>query len=243
MTEQNSRQEADLPFWMGFVFFLVVVFCCVYLSMAAQRWLQDSQQLPISQIKIDGEPQYVTNLELYQALQSQLSKSFFSLDVNQAQAALQQINWVEFVAVRKEWPETLKVYVVEQEPVAIWNQDYLLNQKGEVFQADKSRLKTNLPLLSGPEGSAPRVWQIYQQFAGLLNLHGLTAQALTVSERFSIQLNLTTGVALKLGRENGEHRVRRFLKYYPQLQQRHDLKYVDLRYDTGFAVGENETQS
>ncbi|WP_017444414.1 cell division protein FtsQ/DivIB [Gayadomonas joobiniege] len=235
--------EINAPFWMGVVFFLAVVVSCVYLFLAAQKWLQDSQQLPISQLKVAGERHYVSHNELYKALQPELHKSFFMLDVNRAQAALQQINWVEYASVRKEWPETLNIFVVEQKPVAVWNQDYLLNENGEIFQADKNRLDRELPELTGPPDAAKRVWETYQQYASLLKLHGFEAQALMISPRFSMQLKLKGGLQLKLGRENGETRVKRFLRHYSELQHQENLEYVDLRYDTGFAVGKKVSQS
>ena len=42
--------------------------------------------------------------------------------------------WVYSVAVRKQWPNELKIYVVDQNPVALWNGDFLINQAGKFFK-------------------------------------------------------------------------------------------------------------
>lgn len=74
-----------------------------------------------------------------------------------------------------------------------------------------------------------------------------------MSERFSWQLTLSDGVLLNLGREDRIVRIQRFMDIYPRIKsqaliENSSLKkkkksthkvidYIDLRYDTGLAVG------
>jgi cell division protein FtsQ len=59
-----------------------------------------------------------------------------------------------------------------------------------------------------------------------------------LSERFAWQVQLNNGIKLNLGRQEFINRLQRFINLYPLLQQdERDINYVDLRYDTGMAVG------
>ncbi len=75
----------------------------------------------------------------------------------------------------------------------------------------------------------------------LLKFSQFTIAELVLSERFAWQLTLNDGVTLNLGRENRIERVQRFMDVYPQIMQNkaadQQINYVDLRYDTGLAVG------
>jgi cell division protein FtsQ len=66
----------------------------------------------------------------------------------------------------------------------------------------------------------------------------LPVKELFLSERFAWQLTLKNEIALNLGRQEFIDRLQRFVDIYPLLkQQPRAVKYVDLRYDTGLAVG------
>ena len=61
--------------------------------------------------------------------------NFFQVDVNDVQHQISQLPWIYSVSVRKKWPNELKIYVVDQLPVAQWNGDFLINNEGKAFQA------------------------------------------------------------------------------------------------------------
>jgi cell division protein FtsQ len=135
----------------------------------------------------------------------------------------------------------LKIYVVDQTPIAIWNGDFLINQYGKAFQADTTRLNTGLPTFFGPEGSEHIALENFDNLSKLLKFSELSIDELLLTERHSWQLTLNNGVMLNLGRENKIERVQRFMDVYPQIiktkKENQQVDYVDLRYDTGLAVG------
>ena len=81
--------------------------------------------------------------------------NFFQVNVNEVQQQVAQLPWVYSVSVRKHWPNELKIYVVDQTPIAMWNGDFLLNQFGKAFQAHSTALTHALPEFFGPEHPAP----------------------------------------------------------------------------------------
>jgi cell division protein FtsQ len=72
----------------------------------------------------------------------------------------------------------------------------------------------------------------------LLNISGQKIALLSLSERFAWQVKLHNQVLLKLGRQEYINRLQRYIDVYPLLlQEEKSVAYVDLRYDTGLAVG------
>jgi cell division protein FtsQ len=225
-------------FYAGVVFFIAAVLALVWAAIALNNWLHSQQSAPVKQVRLYGDFEQIDASALHQTLQRQYVGNFFSVNVDQVQQFLLQQPWVYQVAVRKQWPDALVVVVTEQQPVAIWNQQQLLNTQGELFQAPIQQLKTELPMLTGPEGSQQDALAMFRHMQGLLALHKFNAVALGLTARFSWQLSLSNGVALQLGREDTLKRVQRFIELYPVISKHKTeaVAEVDLRYDTGIAV-------
>nr|WP_285229742.1 cell division protein FtsQ/DivIB [Motilimonas eburnea] len=191
----------------------------------------------MSELILLGERQYVSDDEVRQVLLAiPESQNFFTLDVNQLQENLQSMPWVYSASVRKRWPDRLKVFLQEQRPSAFWNETDLLNIKGEVFNAPQDKIQAPLVYLYGPEHSSKEVLEVYQQLESLLALNGFSIDGLELTHRYAWNIQLKQGIELKLGREQRVDRVQRFIDIYPLLDAQ-KVAYVDLRYDTGVAVG------
>jgi cell division protein FtsQ len=225
-------------YYAGVLFFLAAVLALVYAIVAVSNWMNSQQAAPVQQVRLYGDFARIDAGALLQTLRQQYVGNFFSVNVDQVQQFLLQQPWVYQVAVRKQWPDALVVVVTEQQPVAIWNQQQLLNEQGEVFTAPLEQLKTELPMLTGPDGSQQDALTMFRHMQGLLALHKFNAIALGLTERFSWQLNLSNGVALQLGREDTLKRVQRFIDLYPVITKHKTeaVAEIDLRYDTGVAV-------
>ena len=247
-TEQKQSDTNQAPAWtfgLGLAFFLIVLFslisACWWLS---QRFL-GQESVPVSSIVVSGEMPYSTRSDIITAIDNIDLGNFFKVNVNDIQTQVLALPWVYSVAVRKQWPNELKIYVVDQTPVAQWNGDFLLNQFGKAFQADISRISHHIPQFFGPEGSELLALENYSNLSDLLEYKALAIDELVLSERFSWQLTLSDGVTLNLGREERVERVQRFMDAYSlikaQIKTEKDknqaVDYIDLRYDTGLAVG------
>lgn len=235
-------KELEPPPWkkkefLGGVAFLMMVFVAVWLfAMAVYDWLLDEQKVPLKQVQVSGELTWLLPQDIEAAIRQNQPHSLFGINVDQAHADIEELPWVYQASIRKSWPDTLKVYVIEQEAVARWNQDLLLNRFGGIFNADFTGEK--LPLLFGPGGSELTVLEGFKAMQGLLQNSGLVIDELSLSERYAWNLELHNGVSLRLGRTEFMDRLQRFIDVYPLLLK-HDksVSYVDLRYDTGLAVG------
>ena len=128
--------------------------------------------------------------------------------------------------------------MVEQLPIARWVSDGFLNHVGDVFRTESGEQLQRLPLLLGPEGSAPALVANYQRLAELLRPLGLKVDRLGVDERGQVEAPLAGGVQRVRGGEEFIERMQRFVALYSnELAARFDqVQRIDLRYANGVAV-------
>jgi cell division protein FtsQ len=249
----TSVNQQALSFGLGLAFFICVLISLISIGWWLKNTLIDQENLPVNSVVISGEMPYTKQEEVLTAMNTINLGNFFQVDVNEIQSKVSALPWVYSVSVRKQWPNEVKIYVVDQTPIALWNGDFLLNQFGKAFQADNRILTHPLPHFFGPEGSELLALENYNNLNDLLEYRDLSIDELVLSERFSWQLTLNDGVMLNLGREERVKRVQRFMDVYPLIkthlehqskQKNNDKKhlkqavdYIDLRYDTGLAVG------
>ncbi|UTV28082.1 cell division protein FtsQ/DivIB [Photobacterium atrarenae] len=229
--------------WGGMTFFLAVIGFIAWLLSAGLTWMTDANRLPLSQLVIQGELTYLKADDVRRGILAlEHLGSFMTQDVDEIQLALEALPWVARASVRKQWPDTIKVFLVEHQPAAVWNRQHLVNTNGEVFRAAAAQVRElGLVELSGPEGSSAEVLAAQREMQPKLQRAGLEMAQLALNERRSWRVWLTNGIRLELGREGRMERLMRFISLYPELEQQGKaITYVDLRYDTGAAVGWNQ---
>lgn len=251
-TQVAISDEQDMavrtPFLIGFPIFVVVIAALIYAGFSAYQWLQDEQRLPVQEIVISGDLTMLDTNKLKSLVRDKAKGSFFALDVDYVHRLLEEQPWVYRASVRKRWPSKLYIHILEQTAVAIWNDDLLLNRYGDTFEGlnvqhrsfseAQSTQLAQLPQLFGPMGSEKTALTGYTHMQRLLNTSGQKIAQLSLSERFAWQAKLNNDVMLKLGRQEYINRLQRYIDVYPLLlQQEQSVAYVDLRYDTGLAVG------
>jgi cell division protein FtsQ len=249
----STENQRALSFGLGLAFFVCVLISLVSLGWWLTQIFIEQEHSPVNSIVITGEMPYTQREEVIAALSDVDLGNFFQVNVNDIQAQVSALPWVYSVAVRKQWPNEVKIYVVDQTPIALWNGDFILNQFGNAFQAQRTALKQALPEFFGPEGSELLALENFHNLNDLLEYRNLRIDELILSERFSWQLTLNNGIRLNLGREERVKRVQRFMDVYPLIktylaeqenaknnekkQIKQAVDYIDLRYDTGLAVG------
>jgi cell division protein FtsQ len=199
--------------------------------------LQDPQFMPVKVVRIDGQLQRLKREDLERAVAAELHGGFFSIDVAAMRSAALELPWVDRVDVRLVWPETLQMNVTEQQPLARWQEDRLLNLRGELFQPVASEIPEGLPVLSGPDGSEIEVVGRYRELKAELAVLGLVVTKVVLDARRAWTVITDSGLVIKLGSKDSVARLARFIRIYPALQaEQREMMQVDLRYPNGFAV-------
>ncbi|MEO8165787.1 MAG: cell division protein FtsQ/DivIB [Betaproteobacteria bacterium] len=190
---------------------------------------------PLREIQITGDLAHLTREQVEVVATKELRGNFFTVDLRQARAAFEKLPWIRRVNVRRNWPDRLVFAVEEYQPIARWGSAALVSAQGNVFEA---AVNTTLPILMGPERTAPEVVTHFRMFERALEPVGRHIAILTLSPRRAWVLKLDDGMVLELGRDNLESRLAGFVSAYESTVARlpHPATYVDLRYPNGFAV-------
>ncbi|UVK77777.1 MAG: cell division protein FtsQ [Sodalis sp. Fse] len=234
----NGRQLA------GLMFLLMVLGIIVWGYWKIVAWMEDADRVPLSQFMVTGDHHCTTNEDIRQSILALgQPASFMRLDVNEIQQQLERLPWIKQVSVRKQWPDELKIHLVEYVPVARWNDLNMLDSSGKAFSVPVEHVgKQSMPMLYGPDGSEKDVLACYRIFNEVLSSAKFQLKAVCMSARYSWQLMLQNNIRLELGRYDKVRRLQRFIEIYPFLLQQawndnKRISYVDLRYDLGLAVG------
>ncbi|BET97937.1 cell division protein FtsQ [Xenorhabdus taiwanensis] len=225
----------------GIAFFLMVVGTIIWGGWMTLDWMKDPDRLPLSKLVLTGERHYTTNDDVRQAILSLGSPgTFMTQDVNVIQEQIEQLPWIRQITVRKQWPDELKIHLVEYVPYARWNDTQLLDAEGRVFSLPIERSANGqYPMLYGPEGKEKETLNEYHTMATFLEKHQMKLKAVIMTARNAWQLILDNDIRLELGNRDKMKRMKRFVELYPVLLKNTEKRvaYVDLRYDSGAAVG------
>lgn len=208
-------------------------------------WMVRMPSLPVRQVVFAEPLSHTRRIEVEQVLPAALRGNFFSVNLDLVRGTLEKLPWVRRVAVRRVWPARLEVSVEEHKPVARWGEGRgeLVNSHAEVFSAAlPEALAEQLPLLYGPQGTAPEVLKRYSEFVSAFRPIGEKPVQLVLSPRLAWRTRLANGMQVELGREQQKApvslRLARFVDIYPELIASRPSRpaVVDLRYPNGFAV-------
>ncbi len=201
--------------------------------------LFDPATLPISQVRIEGDFTRLSPADLQRRVSGKAQGGFFNLNVDAVRLALLAEPWVSRIAVKRVWPDTLRVIVTEQSPAARWGERGLLNTAGQYFAPEAGGIPPQLPLLNGPPGSELVLFNRFKDLQAGLEAAGLSIKALNLDERRAWSLRLGNGARVILGRHDFEARLRRLLRLVPVVlaeERERRAETIDMRYTNGFAV-------
>ncbi|ASJ75884.1 cell division protein FtsQ/DivIB [Granulosicoccus antarcticus] len=252
---RRAGRPSSMTRWsIGALGFVILV----GVSVAVSNFAKNPERFPVSNVDILGTVDYVDRNSLKESVGQHIGKGFYGLDIDEVRESIEILPWVAQVRVSRIWPSRLEVRVEEHEPSARWNDDQLLSKHLEVFappqlQLDDPRYNqwrevfAKLPEIRGAEGRQSELFDAFRQYQHDLAQFGLTLEKLDEDERGSQLLVLSNQVTVRLGYEEQELRMQRFLDVYKRMQakiERHaaiSTAIFDMRYSNGFALGGVET--
>ncbi len=196
------------------------------------------QEPGIRSIKIAGKLDHLNRKVLEDTVDGALNGGFFSLDVEAVREATLALPWVADVSVRRVWPHSLHLTVVERRPVARWGAAQLLEASGRRFAPSVDSIPQSLPLFLGPRGSEREMLEAFRGLRPRLAAVGLGIQRIQLSPRRTWSIRLAQGPVVVLDAESFPASVRRFIEVWPEvLAPKTDrIESIDMRYANGFAV-------
>jgi len=244
----------------NFIANTLALLAVIALIAGAVVWVAQRPYFAISRIQIEplqsDEFSYVSAASVQATIAGRVSGNFFSVDLNDTRHLLETVPWVRHAQVRRVWPDALRIQIEEQQPLALWNENQMINTWGESFSANQGELAddASLPQLNGPVSSERLVVQRYAEIARWFAPLNLSVDEVTLSPRYAWEVKLSDGVRLSLGRDPAADvadphgrsgalpfaaRIERFVQAWPTLTERLDgraISSADLRYSNGFAI-------
>jgi len=205
-------------------------------------WLVQRPNFALREIRIEGDTEHINSPTVRASVVGRLKGNFFTIDLDAARQAFEQMPWVRRASVRRVWPNALAVSLEEYKPLGTWGSDQLVSTNGELFTANQGELDEDLPAFDGPDGSAKEVVARYRDFEKWFAPLGLTPDEVTLSPRYAWTVKLSNGMQVELGRERNAdtlaERAHRLIAAWTAVTQRwgKDIEYADLRYPNGFAI-------
>ena len=198
-----------------------------------------SEVFPVRDIDINGELRQLQPEVIHTVAEEYTKGGFFMADVDGLQQELLRDPWVHDVVVRRRWPDTISLDIVEERAFARWRNKGFLSYSGDFFLlTDVDVLHHSLPLMSGPEQSHKEVFARYQYISEVLAPARLRVLELHSSARNSWTVKLSNGWMVHLGREKLERNLRRLVAIVNNVLtgRSSEVGVVDMRYENGYAV-------
>ncbi len=193
---------------------------------------------PIRYVRVEGYFQYLTKNDLQSVLQPQLSSGFWETDVQSIQQAISALEWIESANVKRIWPDTIAVQVMEKIPYCRWGEKSLITENGDLFTPDDITPFLGLPVVDGPTQQHLKVLETMQGIKTTLADQSLDLTEFKINGRGAWRIKLASGLEIQLGHNDQLKKLNRFLKSLAVLEASKiaAMATVDLRYPNGYAV-------
>jgi len=154
--------------------------------------------LAIDSVEITGQSE-TSEVDVLAGLGIGPFPSIVTFDVETARASVEALPWIKEATIRKLYPDTLQVSVVERRPFAIWQHDgkfSLIDETGKVIVDQVGERYAKLPVVVGP-GAADRAREFVDMIDGVPSLKPLVkAGVLVAGRRWNVVLDLGIEIML-----------------------------------------------
>lgn len=196
---------------------------------------QAYESWPVKDVEVSGRLQVWQAEQLEQELAWIKAESFFSLDVDQVRAAVQALPLLNRVTVQKRWPGKVLIELVEDVPIALWNEQQLLSASGIISDIPAGLETEHLIRMQGPQLQVTQAAHHFRRLQQLLQPLQVGVVSLRLSAVEAVQVQLSNGWQVEFGRQYFEERAVR-LKTLIERFPAEKISTIDLRYGKGAAI-------
>ncbi len=236
---------------IGSLTLLYVLVLCYSLVISHKHFILENVVLEV----VNNDNPNLDTQEIQQAIKTTLNGTTLSTDLNKMVELILDNPWVEQVVVRRVWPDTIVVRLQERRIIALWNNEHLISELGEVtnipvsdYREVEKKLGCYLIRIEGPKDFLSKIVARAEETNNLLTTINKQLLHLRLTEQFSWEGKTTGGMTLRFGGDDLQgpmnYRLENFTKSYSSLANKlaekgvrsPDIGYVDLRYAKGFAI-------
>ncbi len=200
--------------------------------------VNDPEKFVIRKIAVDGEFLNLQPAEVKVLVSDNVTGGFFNLDVDRLQQKILNNPWIASVAIRRIWPDSIRVSIKEQVPVAFWGSSTLLNADADIFAPEVMPTGKPLVRLDGPIGTETTVLENYRAMKHVFDSMKIKLSSVEMNERRSWKIKTKDGVVILMGRDELAMKIERFRTAH-EASLKGDwsqIAEIDLRYTNGLTV-------
>ena len=194
---------------------------------------------PVRSVQISGEFSRVSKAAIERTVAPLLLPGLFRVDVEALRGAALAMPGVRAAVVRRVWPDSVEIFVIERVPVVRWAGGGMIEIDGTHFVPAGGDGSTDaLPLLTGPDGSQQQVLDLHIALERTLVPLGMPLAATELTRRGVVYATLRDGPRLVMRSEAVGSSAGAYAQVLARLMagRLHEIERVDFRYPTGFAV-------
>ena len=106
----------------------------------------------IKNIEVTGI-KHLNEKDVIKIIKSFNNTNIFNINIQKLHEEISKNTWVEETSIQMIYPDTIKIFLKEKEPIAIWQNKYgnnLITKNGEIILENKlNNFKNNLPIIIG----------------------------------------------------------------------------------------------
>lgn len=236
-SQAQAKHKKKKPNNFRHYFSAILLLFLLIAIISAWLYLRNSKHFPIKSVRIEAPFVHTNQVVLEGQLKPYTTNGFFSINVDKLRKMLLRDPWIANVSIRRVFPKSLIIQISEQQAIARWGDNAILNANGKIFTPPINTIPTNLPMLYGPQDEIDQVWSMYQNINKKLVPLNLKITELGLNARHAWRMVLNTGTQVVLGRMNVDKRIARFVTIYPKIiAGKPAPKSIDLRYNNGLAI-------
>jgi cell division septal protein FtsQ len=225
--------------WKHIVLFFLVIAGFFLLLAKVYLYLINCDDFTVKKAEIACRQEFVGR-DIRALLDASKLRNLLLLDIGRLQARVEAHRWVKEARLRKVFPSTLKIEIMEREPAAVLKtgETYLMiDRDGVWLEPLAAREDANLPLLldsaSFKDDYQEKLDLAWRCLDALTPEQRLEVEALDLTEPGSVSVYLVGQTTrLILGGERFSERLS-FIRSYKETMegQNGPLEYIDLRFD------------
>ncbi len=191
----------------------------------------------VQEIVTIGNLNYANEKKIVENLNQLLGDEIYKIDLRVIKKNIEKNPWIKSVQVSIEKPNKLLVKLIEFQPLYIWNNKKYVDSDGNVIEY-RDKLIDNLLKLNSNDNSPQEMYQVYIKIQKILE--DLNLRVLQLDRDLDILIIETDKYNFLVNFIIFERKLLEFSTIYDQFLSKSknlkDIKNIDLRYPTGFAV-------
>lgn len=212
----------------------VIAFC----GFMAYKRITQNAFFPLKRVVLERPLIYADAQSITNAVRDYGRADLLQVQPNELAAQIRKMDWVQAAMVAKQWPDALRINVLERVPILRWGDDDFLDNDANHFHLPETPALSQLFPVRGPEGTENTVLAMYRKINPWLNAQGIRITGITLDPRMNWHVMLPGEINVVVGRDELNKRFKKLIPVYERIIKKYNkyIESVDLRYQDGFSV-------